>query len=62
MDTVTEQIVVLEQLTLTVVTLPPSAPQFTSLTQQLTTEINDKTQKNEMVQAATYYIPILCIT
>ena len=63
MDRVTEQIVVLEQLlTLTVVTLPPSAPQFTSLTQQLTTEINDKKQKkNEMVQAATYYIAILTV-
>ena len=51
MDRVKEQIEVLEQLlTLTVVTLPPSAPQFTPLIQQLTDETKDNKQKmNEMV-------------
>ena len=46
MDRVREQIQVLEQLlTLTIVTLPPSAPQFSPLTQQLITEINTKKKR-----------------
>ena len=40
---ITEQIVILEQLlTLTLVTVSPSAPQFTQLTSDLTTEVNNK--------------------
>ena len=51
MDRVTEQTQVLEQLlTLTIVTLPPSAPQFSPLTQQMITEINAKKEKKEMVE------------
>ena len=51
MDRVTEQIQVLEQLlTLTIVTLPPRAPQFSPRTQQMITEINAKKEKKEMVK------------
>ena len=51
MERVLEQIQVLEQLlTLTVVTLPPSAPQFSPLIHQITTEVNTKKEeKNAMV-------------
>ena len=66
MDRVKEQIEVLEQLlTLTIVTLPPSAPQFTPLIQQLIDEIKDKKQKmNEMVQTTVSIMwqHLLCIT
>ena len=49
---VSEQIKVLEQLlTLTLVTVSPSDPQFTHLTSDLITEVNDKKQERHgMVQ------------
>jgi hypothetical protein len=58
---ITEQIVALEQLlTLTLVTVSPSAPQFTQLISDGTTAVNNKKQERlKMVQTKYYIIPVL---